>query len=87
MVLMIIVTVGLQVCYRTQNNERKRVRGQIVQTQQKIADKQARFAAQVSPESLRNLVSGVLPKAEVISFHKSVEIQDLPDRIKDVTGI
>ena len=34
-------------------------------------------------ERLRNLVSNVVPKAEVISFHKSVEIQELPDRMEN----
>ena len=83
LVLMIIVTVALQVCYRTQNTERKRVRAQIVQTQQDIAVAQANFASQVRPESLRNLVSGVVPRAEPISFNKSIDIQDLPNRTED----
>ena len=81
LVVMVAFNVALQVCYRAQNDERKRVRRDIVQTQQEIAVAQAKFASQVRPESLRNLVSGAVPRAEVISFHKSVEIQDLPDRI------
>lgn len=80
-IVMFTVTVALQVCYRAQNSERKRVRRDIVQTQQDIAIAQAKFASLVRPESLRNLVSGVVPQAEVISFNKSVEIRDLPDRI------
>lgn len=83
LVLMVIVTVALQVCYRTQNAERKRVRAQIVRTQQDIAVAQANFASQVRPESLRNLVSGVVPRAETISFNKSVDIRNLPDRTDD----
>jgi hypothetical protein len=82
-VLMIIVTVALQVCYRTQNTERKRVRAQIVQTQQEIAVAQANFASQVRPESLRNLVSGVVPRAEAISFSKSVDVQDLQNSVDE----
>ena len=82
LIVMVVVTVALQVCYRAQNRERERVRRDIIQTQQDIAVAQAKFASLVRPESLRNLVSGTVPHAEVISFHKSVEISELPDRIK-----
>lgn len=80
LILMMVVTAGLQVCYRTQNTERRRVRAQIVQTQQKIAAAQADFASLVRPESLRNLVSGVVARVETVGFHKSVDIQSLPTR-------
>jgi len=80
---MVAINVALQVCYRAQNSERKRVRRDIVQTQQDIAVAQAKFASLVRPESLRNLVSGVVPRAEVISFNKSVEIRNLPDRMTE----
>ena len=83
LIAMVAVTVALQVCYRAQNRERERVRREIVQTQQDIAVAQAKFASLVRPESLRNLVSGVVPHAEVISFNKSIEIRDLPDRITE----
>lgn len=76
----LLLTIGLQVCYRTQNRSRDRVRAEIVQTQQEIAARQANFAAYVRPEILRNLVISVAPRAEVISFHKSVAIDDLPNR-------
>lgn len=82
-VITVAINVALQVCYRAQNNERKRVRRDIVQTQQDIAVAQAKFASLVRPESLRNLVSGVAPRAEAISFNKSVEIRDLPDKITE----
>lgn len=81
LVLMIIVTVALQVCYRTQNTERKNVRTKIIQTQQEIAVAQANFASQVRPESLRNLVSGVIQRVEPIGFNKSIDIKDLPDEV------
>ncbi len=70
----------LQVCYDTQNDERNRVRAAIVDTQQEIAVAQANFASYVRPEILRNLVVSISPDAEVVSFHKSVEINDLPYR-------
>jgi hypothetical protein len=81
LVIMGIVTVALQVCYRVQSNARKNVRREIIQTQQEYAVAQANFASYVRPEILRNLVISTLPKTEIISFHKSVEIQELPDRI------
>jgi len=76
----VLLTVGLQVCYRTQNRARNRVRAEIVRTQQEIAVAQANFASYVRPEILRNLVVSIAPKSEVISFHKSVAINELPDK-------
>ncbi|MBQ4070248.1 MAG: hypothetical protein IJD52_02645 [Alphaproteobacteria bacterium] len=78
--IMMMVTVGLQVCFRTQHRTRNSVRREIVQTQQAIAVAQANFAAYVRPEILRNLVVSVAPKSEVVSFQKSVAIQDLPNK-------
>ncbi len=78
-----LLTVGLQVCYRTQNKARNRVRRDIVHTQQVIAARQANFASYVRPEVLRSLVDAVSPRVEVISFHKSVSVDDLPLRPGD----
>lgn len=75
-----LMTIGLQVCYRTQNRARNHVKTQIVQTQQEIAVRQANFASYVRPEILRNLVVSVAPKSEVIGFNKSVDINELPNR-------
>ena len=79
-VLGIYVVRRITVCYRTQNKMRNRVRTSIVQTQQDIAVAQADFASYVRPEILRNLVTSVYPRAEVISFHKHVSVYDLPTR-------
>lgn len=79
-ILVSVLAAVLQVCYRTQNRSRNRVRAEIVKTQQEIAVAQANFASYVRPEILRNLVVSVYPKTEVISFHKSVAIDDLPNR-------
>lgn len=78
--LVFMLTVILQVCYRTQNNALNRVRRETVQTQQDIAVAQANFASYVRPEILRNLVYSVYPNAEAISFHKLVSVYDLPVR-------
>lgn len=79
-ILVSVLAAVLQVCYRTQNRARNRVRAEIVKTQQEIAVGQANFASYVRPEILRNLVVSVYPKTEVISFHKSVAIDDLPNK-------
>lgn len=76
----LVLSVGLQVCYRTQNRSRNRVRADIVRTQQEYAALQANFASYVRPEILRNLVVSIAPKSEVISFHKAVSIDELPFR-------
>ena len=72
------LTIVLQVCYRTQNKARDRVRREIVATQQRSAQLAANFASYVRPEILRNVVVSIYPKSEVISFHKSVAIEELP---------
>lgn len=72
--------VMLQVCFRTQNNARRRVGREIVETQQKIAVAQANFASYARPEILRNLVSAVSPDSAVVSFNKVVNISDLSDK-------
>ena len=78
------LTIVLQVCYRTQNKARDRVRREIVATQQRSAQLAANFASYVRPEILRNVVVSIYPKSEVISFHKSIAIEELPRRESDV---
>lgn len=78
------LTIVLQVCYRTQNKARDRVRREIVATQQHSAELEANFASYVRPEILRNVVTSIYPKSEVISFHKSVGIDELGYREPDV---
>lgn len=78
------LTIVLQVCYRTQNRALDRVRREIVETQQRSAQLEANFASYVRPEVLRNVVGGLYLKAEAISFHKSVSIEDIPVRESDV---
>lgn len=73
----ILLTIGLQVCYRTQNRARDRVRREIVRTQQDIARAQANFASYVRPEILRNMVVTITPKSEPISFNKTIAIGDI----------
>ena len=78
--IVLLMTVVLQVAFRTQNRQMNRVRRDIVTTQQQIAVAEANFASYVRPEILRNLVVSIQPKAENISFNKYVAINDLPIR-------
>ena len=78
------LTIVLQVCYRTQNKARDRVRRDSVATQQRTAEMAANFASYVRPEILRNVVISLYPKSEVVSFHKSIGIEELPQKDADV---
>lgn len=79
----LMLTVALQVCYRTQNRALAHVRRDTVQTQQQIAAAKANFASYVRPEVLRNIVTGVFPNADVVGFQKTVTIDQLPLRGND----
>ncbi|MBP3545306.1 MAG: hypothetical protein J6J82_03285 [Alphaproteobacteria bacterium] len=74
------LTVVLSAMSRTQNREINHVRRSIVKTQQEIALAEAQFASYVRPESLRNMVVTIQPKSEVVSFNKSVAIENLENR-------
>ena len=76
----LMLTVMLQVCYRTQNRALRSVRNDAVHVQQQIASASANFASYVRPEVLRNTVTGVFPRAEVVGFQKTVSIDQLPMR-------
>lgn len=76
----LMISVMLQVCFRTQNRQINRVRRDIVETQQKIAVAQANFSSLVRPEVLRNMVVSILPKVEGIGFQKSVAVDELKNR-------
>ncbi len=78
--IVLMTSIVLQVAFRTQDRQISRVRREIVQTQQKIAVAEANFASYVRPEILRNIVEGNMPKAEVVSFNKTVNIDDLKFR-------
>jgi hypothetical protein len=74
------LTVLLGAMSRTQNREINHVRRNIVKTQQEIALAESQFASYVRPESLRNMVVTIEPKSEVVSFTKSVAIENLANR-------
>ena len=78
--VVMMLSVMLQVGFRTQSRQINRVRRDIVETQQKIAVAQANFASLVRPEVLGNTVEIVLGKVEPIGFQKTVLIDKLPNR-------
>jgi (p)ppGpp synthase/HD superfamily hydrolase len=79
-IAVLMLTAVLQVCYRTQNKARVRVRNEIVRTQQESADLRTKFASYVRPEVLRNMVMALYPKSETINFTKTARIDDLAIR-------
>lgn len=80
LIIMAMLTVILQVCYRTQNRVLNRVRADIIQTKQSIAVAETDFAAYLRPEILGSVVKLVNPKAETVGFQKNISIGDLPER-------
>lgn len=75
-----VLTVMLQVGYRTQNRVLNRVRADIIQTKQNIAVAETDFAGYVRPEILGSVVKLVNPKAETVGLQKSISIEALPER-------
>lgn len=80
LIIMAVLTVILQVCYRTQNRVLNHVRADIIQTKQNIAVAETDFAAYVRPEILGSVVKLINPKAETVGFQKNISINELPER-------
>ena len=80
LIIVAMLTVILQVCYRTQNRVLNRVRADIIQTKQNIAVAETDFAAYVRPEILGSVVKLINPKAETVGFQKNISINELPER-------
>lgn len=68
----------LQVCYRVQDNNLKSVRKEMENTKQEYDIAGTKFSALSSAGLLRASVSEINPKAETVSFSKTVRIQDIP---------
>lgn len=79
-IIMAVLVVILQVCYRTQNRVLNHIRADIIQTKQNIAVAETDFAAYVRPEILGSVVKLINPKSETVGFQKSVTINELPER-------
>ena len=74
----IFVIVFLQVCYRVQNSNLKSVRQNMENTKYDMDVAGTKFSALSSADSLRGNVVGINPRAETVSFSKTVNIDDIP---------
>lgn len=74
----VCLIVFLQVCYREQNNNLKSVRRLADVARQDYAIAETKFSALSSADSLRSSVVGINPNAEVVSFSKTLRIDDIP---------
>lgn len=78
----LVVVVGfvafLQVCYREQNKNIRNVRNEIENTKHELEIAETKFSTLSSSDSLRNSVTGINPKATVVSFSKTVHIDEIP---------
>lgn len=75
---MICVIAFLQVCYRVQDNNLKSVHRELENTKQEYDIAGTRFSALSSAGLLRGNVMGTNPRAEVVSFSKTVHIDNVP---------
>ena len=74
----VCLIVFLQVCYREQNKNLKDVRRDIDVAKQEYALAETRFSALSSADSLRGSVVEINRNVEVVSFSKTVNINDIP---------
>ena len=68
----------LQVCYRVQENNLKSVRRNLETTKQEYDIAGTKFSALSSAGLLRASVSEINPKMEIVSFSKTIHIDDIP---------
>lgn len=74
----VCLIVFLQVCYREQNNNLKGVRRAADVAKQEYAVAETKFSALSSADSLRGSVVEINRNAEIVSFSKTVHINDIP---------
>ena len=74
----VFLIVFLQVCYRVQNSNLAAVRRNMDNTRHEFDIARTRFSALSSADSLRGSVVGVNPRAEIVSFSKTANINDIP---------
>ncbi len=78
LMVVVFLIMFLQVCYRVQNSNLKSIRQSMDETRHEYSIADTRFSALKSADSLRGSVVGVNPKAETVSFSKTVHIDDIP---------
>lgn len=72
------LTAFLQVCCREQNRSFRNVKSEIENTQHELEIAETKFSTLSASDSLRNSVVGINPKATVVSFSKTVHIDEIP---------
>ena len=75
-----LLTVGLQVCYRTQKNALNDIRRETRTTMQNVTVAQTKFESLTRPEFLRSVVVEMNPRAEIVGTKKYISIDDIPMR-------
>lgn len=78
----VCLIVFLQVCYRVQNSNLAYVRGAMDDVKYKYASLETRFSNLSSGDSLRQFVLATHPNAVVVSYSKTVHIDDIPMETK-----
>lgn len=78
LVAVFCLTAFLQVCYREQNKNMRDVRNAIENTKHELEIAETKFSTLSSSDSLRNSVIGINSKATVVSFSKTVHIDEIP---------
>lgn len=78
LMIMVFLTAILPVCYRVQNNNLESVRRAMENTKHEYDLAKTRFSALSSSDLLRGSVIGINPRAETVSFSKTVHINDIP---------
>lgn len=75
---MVFAIVFLTVCYRVQNDNLMSVRRTLETTKHESDIAGTKLSALLSADSLRSSVKESNPRAEVVSFSKTVHIDDIP---------
>lgn len=76
--VVVLLIVFLQVCYRTQNSELNHIHNTIETLQQETENAETKFSALSSADFLRSVVMRAKPKSETVSFSKTVHINNIP---------
>lgn len=74
----VFMIVFLQVCFRVQNNNLRSVRHDMETTQHDLDVYGTRLTGLIAADKLRSSVVETNPRAEVVSFSKTVHIDNIP---------
>jgi len=76
--ILCLLTAFLQVCYREQNKDIISVRKELANVRHQYEISETKFSALSSADLLRNSVMGTNNTAEVVSFSKTIHIDNIP---------